>query len=111
MLRLKLLDLNVDLVNVGFDGSGDDGDVGDIEFETANGYLSNDAANQVLDHNDYKLLRDWAYFVICRNVDKVGDWVNNEGGYGQIHWDVKRNEVELAYCQRTVEEHDWQFEI
>ena len=95
ILKMRLNDLNVTLVNIMFDGSGDDGDVEDILFETSDGDLSHKLASQVLNDNDYNLLRDWAYSVISRNVDKVGDWVNNEGGYGQILWDLKEDNVEL----------------
>jgi len=49
--------------------------------------------------------------IIASKVDTVGDWVNNEGGYGHISIDVEYNRFDLVYSQRTTEEHDWYDEM
>lgn len=56
-------------------------------------------------------LRDIAWALINEKVDSVGDWVNNEGGFGTITIDVEEKTYDLNYSQRTIEDYDWSDEM
>ena len=57
------------------------------------------------------LFKDIAWQIINEKVDAVGDWVNNEGGYGHLEIDVYKKTYDLTYSQRTTEEYDWSDEF
>ena len=48
--------------------------------------------------------------MINNKVNTVGDWVNNEGGYGYMYIDVIKMTYYIDYFQRTVEESDFPVE-
>ena len=100
--------LGVVEISIEFSGSGDSGDIDDIYFRTEKD------SYEYIDMPDKKaeeLIRDFAWDIIQSKVDTVGDWVNNEGGYGTITIDVENNTFNLDYSQRTTEDYDWSDEM
>ena len=98
-------ELGVVEILIEFSGSGDSGDIDEIYFKTED-YVDVTASEKA-----EELIKDFALDIIASKVDTVGDWVNNEGGYGHISIDVEYNRFDLVYSQRTTEEHDWYDEM
>lgn len=101
---MKVKDQGVSRININFSGSGDSGDIDDIEYYQGDHEIS--SSIQVKD-SDENVLRDFAYDIISAKVNTVGDWVNNEGGYGNIEINTETNNYTLNYSQRTTEDFDW----
>jgi hypothetical protein len=100
-LLTRLKDQEIVKVTVSFDGSGDDGDVNEVTYYNIDDdYVDVDA--ELTDR-----LSNLGYSMINKQVGNVGDWVNNEGGYGYLHIDVIKGTSNLEYYQRTVEEYDF----
>ena len=101
---LKLKDLGVKSIRINFSGSGDSGDIDDVEYTDMNGtsswsnnYIGPDTTNE-LDAEISDLFYDFVDEQACRH----GDWVNNEGGYGTMIIYVDGT-YQLDYHQRTTE--------
>ena len=96
----KLKDHGVAKVIANFDGQGDDGEVYDITFYDFDGNYVN--------YKKCSALEDFIYDKIEELVGSYGgDWVNNDGGYGNLTINVKDKVINGNYNQRTVDEYDW----
>jgi hypothetical protein len=98
---LKLKDLDIEEIVVEFSGSGDSGDIDEINYNTING---NSIDVDDLIHTKIENLA-WK---ILQKIDSVGDWVNNEGGFGTLYIYTEKSTFTLEYHQRTTEEHNWE---
>lgn len=96
----KLKEHNVSFVRVYFDGSGDDGDIHTIQY-TDNKYNDIDIPK----FNDKE--REMFYDICYRLIEKVGDWYNNDGGYGTLTIDVDKVTHSIEYSQRTTYDTDF----
>lgn len=110
LLITKVKDLGVDNIYIGFSGSGDSGDVDDVNFHRKGEDISSEVESSI-SQKSIELFKDIAWGIISDKVDTVGDWVNNEGGYGHLEIDVYEKTYDLTYSQRTTEEYDWSDEI
>lgn len=86
----------IDYLKIEFDGSGDSGSITGI-------YLDGSWEAPVKGKL-YELLENWAYELL----EKTGvDWYNNDGGYGEIIFDMTENkfsyEVYGRYTQSNLE--------
>tara|TARA_R100001015_G_C4579157_1_gene135954 strand:+ start:149 stop:544 length:396 start_codon:yes stop_codon:yes gene_type:complete len=105
----KLKDYNVKLVEIHYDGGGDDGMINDIVY-----YDDNDIGHRgyLLKSNNLKKLQDnldnYYYQILCDNID--WDWVNNEGGFGHMVIDLLTEEVKIFHSQRHVEHYEYKAE-
>ena len=105
----KLKDLGVERVEINFSGSGDSGDIDEVLCLVKE---AEDITNSIENFKPIEnALADWAYDIIGKKVNTVGDWVNNEGGYGTIMIDVYDKSYTLNYHQRTTEDYDWSDEM
>ena len=105
-LLLALKDRGVKEISINFSGSGDSGDIDDIEFTDMNGNSSWSDAYQADNPQEFdNQIRDLFYEFVDDHACKHGDWVNNEGGYGTMHIDVTTGKWNLDYHQRTTEEY------
>lgn len=97
---LKLKDLDIKQVFVEFSGSGDSGDIDQINYNTINnnGVDVDDSIHTKVEHLAWKILK---------KIDIVGDWVNDEGGFGNLYINTEKSTFTLEYHQRTTEEHNW----
>ncbi len=110
LLVTKVKDLGVDNIYIEFSGSGDSGDVDDVFFHRK----GEDITSMIeikLNEGSLDLFKDIAWKIINEKVDAVGDWVNNEGGYGHLDINVYKKTYDLTYSQRTTEEYDWSDEF
>ena len=98
---LKLKDLDIEQVLVEFSGSGDSGDIDEISYYRIN--------NQSVDVDNLinTKVGDLAWKIL-QKIDSVGDWVNNEGGFGTLYIHTEKCTYTLGYHQRTTEEHNWE---
>ena len=88
-------------LRVEFDGSGDDGDINDIFMQTEKDDW--DSEIDELHDPDY-IMKDFLYDKVNKAVGMYGDWVNSEGGYGTLWWDLTHNTFTVDYVQRTTED-------
>lgn len=101
----RLKDYGVYKVVSGFDGQGDSGEI----YETLFYDIDDDEMDLKIDYNK---LEDFIYTKIEDAVNSYGgDWVNNDGGYGQLELYLDNFKVECNYYQRTVDEYDWSSDI
>jgi len=106
LLVTKVKDLGVDSIYIEFSGSGDSGDVDDVLFQRKGEDISSMIETKI-DEGSVELFKDIAWQIINEKVDAVGDWVNNEGGFGHLEIDVYKKTYDLTYSQRTTEDYDW----
>lgn len=83
---LSCLNIKNDIVRLFFDGSGDSGEVFNREYDAALNNIE-DIAFIIEDH--------------CLNMISF-DWYNNEGGYGDITFDLKTGSVIIDGFERVV---------
>ena len=99
-LITKLKEHNISFVRVYFDGSGDDGDIHSIDY-----YNSED---ELIDDPELKGKDREMFFDVCyKLIEKVGDWYNNDGGYGTLTINVDKVTHSIEYYQRTTYETDF----
>jgi hypothetical protein len=78
----QLKDRGIALVTANFDGQGDSGEVYEILYEDIDG--------NYIDFNPPKGLENFIWDGIEKLVNSYGgDWVNNDGGYGNFYINVK----------------------
>lgn len=115
LILTNLKDLGIQRVNIEFSGSGDSGDIDEVHFYTINDLdVTSDVIYEFSNKSEIDIdnqIRDFGWEIINNKVDTVGDWVNNEGGFGSIIIDVESQTYDLNYSQRTTEDFDWSDEI
>lgn len=100
-LREALLALGITKVTAAYDGQGDSGSMEEVEFDKDISHL---------DEHDYfrSQTREMLYNLLdCRDV---GDWINNDGGFGSFVWDVVNNKLHHEHHQRIMSTEDSEFE-
>jgi hypothetical protein len=76
--------LGVEKVDVAFSGSGDEGFVNEVIYSPA---IPKEMAANFPESDFQDLLYDYL------DPARVGDWINNEGGFGEIQIDVATGKV------------------
>jgi hypothetical protein len=111
LLVTKIKNLGVNKIEITFSGSGDSGDIDEVQF-IANEWddITPDITSKIGD-DCINHFRDVAYNIIEDKVDPIGDWVNNEGGFGTIIISTDSSSYDLNYSQRITEDHDWSDEM
>jgi len=105
-LLLALKDKGVKSITINFSGSGDSGDIDEIEYTDNNGHGSWNQGYQADNPGELEdKIRDAFFDFVDNEACKHGDWVNNEGGYGTMTIDTDSGEWELDYNQRTTEDY------
>ena len=99
-LFLKIKDRGALEIRVDFSGSGDSGDIDDIEI-----YGDGDGDYATISERDE--IRDAMYDFIDECIDNM-DWYNNDGGYGNITINLETFLVDTEYYERTVNEYSWE---
>ncbi len=95
-MLISLADQGVRTVKIEYDGSGDSGEITDICFEDFKG---NDIDGKSL-IEERKMIES-----LCENqlLDEVGDWYNNEGGFGSITIQIPSGEYSIDSHIRVTE--------
>ena len=81
---LDLEDQGVSEIEVNYDGSGDSGEITDISYNALNGRL-------ITPRHSPANLENWFYELL----EEVGDWYNNDGGYGTLTIEVPTGEYTI----------------
>ena len=93
----RAIDSGATYIRAEFSGSGDDGDIDDLVMTEGNDWN----AKEVGHINDAEALKEFLYHKVSDTVGLHGDWVNNEGGYGTLWWNLLDNKFNIDYVQRT----------
>ena len=102
---MYLRDKGVHTITAEFSGGGDDGAIDDIQLYTSEDCDFKATAGNV--KADLPGLEGMIIEMIDRNVYTIGDWVNNDGGWGNILINLETMKYTLDYNQRTSENHTW----
>ncbi len=104
-IRTRLLKLYVNKVTIAFAGSGDSGSIEDIEIEMVNDYELDSIEKTSLKAD----LESWAdTFLEGTGID----WYNNEGGQGEIVFDMSTVPLKLiAHVDVNVVSSSTEFQI
>jgi uncharacterized protein DUF6878 len=79
----QLRKLGVETVTAEYNGSGDDGQIEDPQFGSA--------------EISRGLIEATIYFFYDVLEDQFSGWENNDGGFGQFNWDVKADRIDLVH--------------
>lgn len=98
-----LKDHNVHKLYIHYSGGGDDGGIDDVDYRDS----YDDPIDIKWNHISKEVIRNAFYEIIDQHVDDVGDWVNNDGGYGNITVYLEDMKYDIEYSQRTTKNYDW----
>lgn len=111
-IRLLMLSHNINSIIVNFSGGGDDGDINEIELiNKENGFVD---INDIMKKSDEYMimLRDFFFDILHQEISKKGmDWINNDGGYGNLKYDLEADSFNMDYIACVPEEFSWGFDI
>jgi hypothetical protein len=85
-LAQKLRELGVDVVTAEYNGSGDDGQIDDPQFGSAE--IPKD------------LIEDTILFFYDVLEEQFGGWEDDDGGFGTFRWDLKVDRIDLVHNTR-----------
>ena len=107
ILLTKLKGKGISQLNIGFSGSGDSGDVDEVNYKTNDGLDSwqLDINNKLIESDEEERVKDMVYTWLSNNL--LYDWVNNEGGSGTLNINLSDFTWDLDYYERTVNEHSF----
>lgn len=88
-------------IYVHFSGSGDDGGIDEVEF-----WDHNDKSIGIARDNYYDIEGQF-YSMINSHTALEGDWINNDGGYGELIINLEKNEYEVEVHFRREESYAW----
>lgn len=81
-------------IRINYDGAGDSGDINEIEF-FGEGYAYQGNAKD----KEFNMLSE----VFDKHFDdQIGDWYNDDGGFGYVDIDLKDGSYEIRANYRTV---------
>jgi hypothetical protein len=94
-------DHNIASIEVDYSGGGDDGCIDDVRYEDHNG----NKIDILMEPDVSAEWDDLIYNMISENIE--WDWINNEGGYGQMMIDCTKTpwKVTINHSQRVLEDH------
>lgn len=104
-LLVNLKDKGVTKIEITFSGSGDSGDIDELEFYTGADYISN--RQDYISNEDYNTLESNCYTLIDECIEGA-DWYNNEGGNGKIYIYLESMTADVEYSQRTTDDYSWE---
>jgi hypothetical protein len=94
-------DHNIAKIEVDYSGGGDDGCIDDVRYEDHN----ENRIDILMEPDVSAEWDDLIYNMISENIE--WDWINNEGGYGQMMIDCTKTpwKVTINHSQRVLEDH------
>lgn len=108
ILTLKAIkDKSIETIEITFSGGGDDGDIDNVNFIKNGMHYANLNADEKKNEDIIKIITDWGWNIIEETADTAGDWVNNQGGYGEIIIDVFNKTYDVNYHQYITEDFNW----
>ena len=96
-------DHNIAKIEVDYSGGGDDGCIDEVRFEDIN-------EKKIYVKLDGEVEAEWddlLYDTLSHHIE--WDWINNDGGYGQMIIDCTKNpwKVNINHTQRVCEDHHY----
>ena len=102
----KLKDHNISVLEIHYDGGGDDGMIHDIHaFDKDYNEIIIPKFCEKYSAFGIKTLEDTFYELLCDNIE--WDWVNNEGGFGSFKIDLQDESITIFHNQRHVEYYEY----
>jgi len=101
----KLRDLNVSKIEISYSGGGDDGCIDHYQVYTINSEGEEKYNSSISVSSFSDVFDDYIYELLSNVIE--WDWVNNEGGYGELVIDIEKESVEIHHNQRHVEEYHY----
>ena len=94
-------DHNIASIEVDYSGGGDDGCIDSVRFEDHN----ENNIDIIMENEISAEWDDLLYNMLSDNIE--WDWINNEGGYGQMMIDCTKTpwKVTINHSQRVLEDH------
>ena len=94
-------DHNIAKIEVDYSGGGDDGCIDDVRYED----IDENKIDILMEPDVSAEWDDLIYNMISENIE--WDWINNEGGYGQMMIDCTKTpwKVNINHSQRVLEDH------
>ena len=94
-------DHNIASIEVDYSGGGDDGCIDSVRFEDHN----ENNIDIIMENEISAEWDDLLYNMLSENIE--WDWINNEGGYGQMMIDCTKTpwKVTINHSQRVLEDH------
>ncbi len=101
----KLRDLNVSKLEISYSGGGDDGCIDNWAVYTIGPNGKEEWNGDIIINSFAEAFEDYVYNLLSDVIE--WDWVNNEGGYGSLIFDIENQEVKINHSQRHVEEYHY----
>jgi hypothetical protein len=94
-------DHNIAKIEVDYSGGGDDGCIDDVRYED----IDENKIDILMEPDVSAEWDDLLYNMLSDNIE--WDWINNEGGYGQMMIDCTKTpwKVTINHSQRVLEDH------
>jgi len=94
-------DHNIASIEVDYSGGGDDGCIDDVRYED----IDENKIDILMEPDVSAEWDDLLYNMLSDNIE--WDWINNEGGYGQMMIDCTKTpwKVTINHSQRVLEDH------
>jgi len=94
-------DHNIAKIEVDYSGGGDDGCIDDVRYED----IDENKIDILMEPDVSAEWDDLLYNMLSENIE--WDWINNEGGYGQMMIDCTKTpwKVTINHSQRVLEDH------
>jgi hypothetical protein len=107
-LLVKLKDKGVTQINVDFSGSGDSGDIDDVYLHVNGEELAwqiDEKRNYISDEQEDQLRNEMYEFI--NSAIEGRDWVNNDGGFGNVTIYLNSMTANVDYNERTIKGYSW----
>tara|TARA_R110002012_G_C11271962_1_gene569538 strand:+ start:43 stop:453 length:411 start_codon:yes stop_codon:yes gene_type:complete len=101
----KLKDQNVSRVEISYSGGGDDGCIDHYQAYTVDVYGKEKYNRDIKLSSFSDAFDDYIYELLSDTVE--WDWVNNEGGYGELVIDIEGQNIEINHNQRHIEQYHY----
>ena len=94
-------DHNIAKIEVDYSGGGDDGCIDDVRYED----IDENKIDILMEPDVSAEWDDLIYDMLSHHIE--WDWINNEGGYGQMMIDCTKTpwKVTINHSQRVLEDH------
>jgi hypothetical protein len=101
----KLRDLNVSKIEIHYSGGGDDGCIDHYSAYTINSKGEEEYNRDIGISSFASAFDDYIYGLLSNVIE--WDWINNEGGYGELVIDIEKQDIEINHNQRHIEQYHY----
>lgn len=102
-LAVQLLAVGVTQVHIDYDGEGDEGSIGDIEYFKGDERAEIVAISEPLSEAP-ETLRDRIVDIAYAVLEMIhGGWEINEGSFGNLRWNTRTNIITIEHSERVIQ--------